>query len=78
MGVDDTIIVVSDHGCQAREDGGRSVWVTRYEGELERAGLDPDGPDFAVVGTFGAVSLRIHPGDIPTRDAAAVDRKSVV
>ena len=72
LGVDDTIIVVSDHGFQAREDGGRSVWVTRYEGELERAGLDPDGPDFAVVGTFGAVALRIHPGDIPTRDAAAV------
>jgi hypothetical protein len=71
LGPDDTIVVVSDHGFQAREDGGRSVWVTHYEGELERAGLDPDGPDFALVGTFGAVALRVHPGDIPTRDAAA-------
>lgn len=69
LGSDDTIIVVSDHGFQARADGSGNVWVTHFDEALKAAGLDPDGGAFAAVGTFGAVSVQIAPGEIAERDA---------
>lgn len=65
----DTLIVVSDHGFEARDDGGRNVWVTHLEALLAAAGFDPERDGFSVLGTFGGVSIRVHPGDIPARDA---------
>jgi arylsulfatase A-like enzyme len=69
LGPEDTIIVVSDHGFEAREDGSRNVWVTHFDEALAATGLDSDGGAFSAVGTFGAVSVQIAPGDIAERDA---------
>jgi len=69
MGPEDHLIVVSDHGFRTGEREGRNVWVTRVEALLPAAGLEPERDGFAVVGTFGAVTLRIHPGDVERGDA---------
>lgn len=66
---DDVLLVVSDHGFQTPEDGGRNVWVAHVDAALALAGLDPARDGFSLVSAFGAVSLRVHPGQIAQRDA---------
>jgi hypothetical protein len=73
LGPDDTLMLLSDHGFQAREDGSRNVWVMNLESELARTGLDGERDGFSLLGTFGAVSIRIHPGDVTARDRV-IDR----
>lgn len=68
LGPDDTVMLLSDHGFQAREEGPRNVWVMNLEDELARAGFDGERDGFSLLGTFGAVSIRIHPGDVAERD----------
>jgi hypothetical protein len=71
LGPDDSLVLVSDHGFRAEPEGGRSVWVAHFEDVLAQAGLDPKGPDFSLISTFYAVTLRVHPGDVAARDATA-------
>ncbi|NQZ95600.1 MAG: alkaline phosphatase family protein [Myxococcales bacterium] len=65
---EDSVIVVSDHGFQARE-GTEDIWMTQIEPVLDRAGFDLAEEGVSVVGTFFAVSLRIAPGPFAVRDA---------
>jgi hypothetical protein len=73
LGPDDTVIMLSDHGFEAREEGPRNVWVMNLEDELARAGLDESRDGFSLLGTFGAISIRVHPGDVAARDPVIDD-----
>jgi hypothetical protein len=68
LAADDTILIASDHGFEADSTGGRDVWVTDLEAALRAAELVPQRDGFRVVGTFGAVALRVLPGELQTRD----------
>lgn len=63
----DNIIIVSDHGFKADEDGS-NVWITRFEDLLAENDLVPGRDDFTIVSTFFAVTLRIAPGPFEERD----------
>ncbi len=69
MSPSDTILIASDHGFQAVEDGVRSVWVSHVERALVEAGLDADRDGFRLISSFGAVTLRVRPGEFAERDA---------
>jgi len=66
---EDSVIVVSDHGFQARHDGD-DIWITRIEPALEGIGFDLEREGVNIVSTFFAVTLRIAPGPFAQRDAA--------
>lgn len=72
LDADDTIMIASDHGFEADPEGGRDVWVSDLDAALRAADLDPERDGFRVVGTFGAVAVRIQPGDLEARDAVAL------
>jgi hypothetical protein len=65
---EDSLVVVSDHGFQAEDDGLRRVWSSNLAPSLERAGLKPDGGEFRIVGQFGFVLLRVLFGPFQARD----------
>lgn len=68
LGPEDLIVVASDHGFRADPEGGRDVWVTDVDPVLAAADLDPDRDGFSVVGRFGAVAVRVQPGETAARD----------
>jgi hypothetical protein len=68
LGADDVVIVASDHGFEADAEGGRDVWVSDVDAALARADLVPQRDGFNVVGTFGAVTVRVQPGPVEVRD----------
>jgi hypothetical protein len=61
------LLVVSDHGFQARE-GWERVWSFSLEAALAAAGLAP-GHGFVIEGQFGYATLRVTPGPFEERDA---------
>lgn len=65
---DDTILICSDHGFRANPDGSRDVWVTDLDATLAREDLVEERDGFSVLGTFGAIAIRIQPGPIAARD----------
>ena len=69
LGPDDVVLIVSDHGFHANPDGSRSVWVTRFNEAVARAGLEPARDGFAVISSFGSVIIRVHPGEFAQREA---------
>ena len=71
LGPGDTILIASDHGFRAAEDDQRSVWVGHFEQALGEAALEPQRDGFSLLSTFGAVTLRVHPGDLAQRDATS-------
>jgi hypothetical protein len=66
---DDTILVVSDHGFHAREEGERDVWVGHFVDAVRRAGLDPERDGFAIIGEFGQLMLRVSPREFEKAEA---------
>jgi hypothetical protein len=62
------VIVVSDHGFQAR-DGWERVWSYALEGPLAEAGLSPGRDTYALEGEFGFATLRVLPGPFAEREA---------
>jgi predicted AlkP superfamily phosphohydrolase/phosphomutase len=73
---EDALVVVSDHGFRAREEGLRNVWVSRADEIIALGGLDPDRDRFRIVGGFGAITLRVHPA--PSDDAAEVAERDAL
>jgi arylsulfatase A-like enzyme len=67
---EDTILVVSDHGFERRDDSA-DAWITRVEDVIEAHDLDPDRDGFRLTGTFGAVAFRVAPGPFEAREATA-------
>ena len=68
LGPEDSLLVVSDHGFKAGEDGLRRVWSSNLAPSLARAGLLPERDGFRIVSQFSVVLLRVHPGPFETRD----------
>ena len=68
LGPEDSLLVVSDHGFQAGDDGLRRVWSFDLAPSLARAGLIPERDDFHIVGQFAFVLLRVHSGPFENRD----------
>jgi hypothetical protein len=73
LGPNDVVMIASDRASHANPNGSRSVWVTRFNQALARAGLDAKRDGFAVVSSFGAVIIRVQPGEFAQREAT-VDR----
>jgi hypothetical protein len=70
LGGDDAVLVASDHGFRAREDGVRPVWVSHLSAALAEDGLDPGRRGFRVVSGFAVVAIRLAPGgSLAERDA---------
>jgi hypothetical protein len=69
LGPEDSLLVVSDHGFQAEEDGFRRVWSFDLAPSLARAGLVPERDGFRIVGQFSVILLRVHSGPFEERDA---------
>jgi len=69
LGPEDSLLIVSDHGFKAVEDGFRRVWSFDLKPSLARAGLIPERDGFSMVGQFGVVFLRVHSGPFQARDA---------
>lgn len=67
LGPDDVILLASDHGFQKGDP--RIVWAARIREHLPAADLDPERDGFSVVGQFGAVMVRVHPGPFAEREA---------
>lgn len=65
---EDTVLVVSDHGFQAREDASRK-WGFDPGRLLRRAGIDPRREKLTILSSFGSLSLRIGPGPTAEREA---------
>jgi hypothetical protein len=65
---EDTIVVVSDHGFEARDESER-VWSTHLAEELPAAGLDPGRDGFVLEGEFFAATFRVLPGPFAGREA---------
>ena len=66
---EDSLILLSDHGFQTGDVNDGNVWLTRIEDVIAHAGLDPVRDGFSVMSAFGAVILRVHPGDVERGDA---------
>lgn len=69
LGPEDSLLIVSDHGFKAIEDGFRRVWSFNLEPSLTRAQLIPERDGFSLVGQFGVVFLRVHSGPFEAREA---------
>jgi arylsulfatase A-like enzyme len=67
LGPEDTLLVASDHGFQAREE--RHVWVGRTRAHLGRAGLDEQRDAFSLIREWGVIAARVHPGPFDAREA---------
>lgn len=65
---EDTVLVVSDHGFQAREEAGRK-WGFDPGRLLRRAGIEPGREKLTILSSFGSVSIRIEPGPAAEREA---------
>ncbi|MGH0035825.1 MAG: alkaline phosphatase family protein [Myxococcota bacterium] len=68
---DDALIIVSDHGFRAREEGLRNVWVSRSAEILALGDLFPERDRFRIVGGFGAITLRVHPAPDDSAESVA-------
>ncbi len=68
LGPEDSLLIVSDHGFQAGEDGIRRVWSSNLLPSLARAGLIPERDGFSVVGQFAFILLRVHAGPFEERE----------
>jgi hypothetical protein len=66
---EDVLILVSDHGFQAREGDDERIWTSSVEQPLAAAGLEPGREAFRIVSQFFAVTLRVLPGPLEERDA---------
>jgi hypothetical protein len=66
---EDVLLVASDHGFQADDDGDRRIWTSSLGGVLGAAGLSPDRDAFRFVSQFYAVTIRVLPGPFAERDA---------
>ncbi len=64
----DTVLVVSDHGFQAREEASRK-WGFDPERLLQRAGIEPGREKLTILSGFGSISIRIEPGPAAAREA---------
>jgi hypothetical protein len=62
------VIVVSDHGFEARA-GWERVWAFSLEGALAEAGLAAGRDAFALEGQFAFATLRVLPGPFAEREA---------
>lgn len=65
---EDTVLVVSDHGFQAREEASRK-WGFDPRRRLQRAGIEPGREKLTILSSFGSVSIRIEPGPAAEREA---------
>ncbi len=68
LGPEDSLLVVSDHGFKAGDDGLRRVWSFDMAPSLTRAGLIPERDGFHIVGQFAFVLLRVHSGPFEDRE----------
>jgi hypothetical protein len=66
--LEDSLLVISDHGFKAGDDGLRRVWASNLAPTLARAGLVPERDGFSIVGEFAFILLRVHPGPFKERD----------
>lgn len=66
---EDVLIVVSDHGFEADDDGGRRIWTSSLGEVLEEADLVEGRDAFRFVSQFYAVAIRVLPGPFEDRDA---------
>jgi hypothetical protein len=69
LGPDDVLVVASDHGFQADDDGDRRIWTSSLGAVLDDAGLSPERDAFRYVSQFYAVTIRVLPGPFAERDA---------
>ena len=69
LGPEDSLLVISDHGFKAGDDGLRRIWASNLAPSLARAGLIPERDGFRIVGQFAFILLRIHSGPFEARDA---------
>jgi arylsulfatase A-like enzyme len=67
LGPDDAIVVVSDHGFQARDEVER-VWSSRLAEQIPGSPVAPFAEAFQLEGEFFATSLRITPGPFAKRE----------
>jgi len=65
---EDTVLVVSDHGFQARGEASRK-WGFDPRRLLQRAGIEPGRERLTVLSSFGMMSIRIEPGPAAEREA---------
>jgi hypothetical protein len=65
---EDSLVVVSDHGFKAGDDGLRRVWCSNLAPSLARAGLVPKRDGFRIVGEFAFVLLQVRAGRFEVRD----------
>jgi hypothetical protein len=68
LGPEDSLLIVSDHGFKAGDDGIRRIWSSNLAPSLARAGLIPERDGFSIVGEFAFILLRIHAGPFEARD----------
>jgi hypothetical protein len=66
---EDVILVASDHGFQADDDGDRRIWTSSLNALLGEAGLASERDAFRFVSQFYAVTIRVLPGPFEERDA---------
>jgi hypothetical protein len=66
---EDVLVVVSDHGFQADDDGDRRIWTSSLGGVLAEQGLVEERDPFRFVSQFYAVAIRVLPGPFEERDA---------
>jgi len=66
---DASILIVSDHGFQARDGGVERIWTGNAELPLARAGLVPGRDAFRLEGQFAFTILRVESGPFAARDA---------
>ena len=69
LGAEDTLLIASDHGFRAQEDGVRRVWSTRVEEWVADSPLDPERDGFEISTGFGYVIFRVLPGPFAEREA---------
>jgi hypothetical protein len=66
---DDALIVLSDHGFQARPDGPSNVWTTHLHPVLAAAGFDPARDGFVEQSGFQTAVVRVVPGPWDARES---------
>ncbi len=68
LGLDDTLLVVSDHGLQARDRLDR-IWSLHLDERLAGTPFDPGRNAVVIDGDFVAGTLRVLPGPFEQREA---------
>jgi predicted AlkP superfamily phosphohydrolase/phosphomutase len=66
---EDTVLVVSDHGFQARRGEASRKWGFDTRRLLQRAGIEPGRERLTILSGFGSMSIRIEPGPAAAREA---------